>query len=372
MSYQSDVDKLCALQPAPAGEVLTDADNLAYLQFQAALDYFAPGHPATHADHGIYLRNKKLTDLEFAHTFALEELGVVHVNGDAALNVQQPAIYVSFHLGSYTSAPTALFARGLPMAMVLGDDAFGEKRLMFEQAALARMATHPDSTARWTAINAEVRGGVIAMMRAIRKGQSLFFYLDGNKGLQQNKDTDLVDVVVGSAAIRSRRGIAFLSHSLRVPIIPVITHRTRPNRIEVDILPRIIPSGTADGYIAAATQLLWDRFNTVFQRDPLQWESLCHAYSYRPQTADHTGVLFDPDARYFFNAARYRLFANGSPLMLDGACAEPVRLSQGYFQLLKKLDAARVEVPGRMLADIVKDGAALARLLDQNVLIARR
>lgn len=371
MSYQSDVDQLCTAGAAPARESLTDAENLAYLQFQAALDYFAPGHPATTADHATYLRNKKLTDLEFAHTFALEELGIVRVHGDGALTVERPAIYVSFHLGSYTSAPTALFARGLPMAMVLGDDAFGEKRAMFEHAALTRMATHPGSTARWTAINAETRGGVIAMMRAVRKGQSLFFYLDGNKGLQQNKDTDLADVMVGPAAIRSRRGIAFLSHALHVPIIPVLSHRTRPNQIEVELFTPIHPSGTADSYIGTATQLLWDRFTEVFQRDPLQWESLCHAYSFRPQTAGRAPARFDPDARYCFNAARYRLFANGSPLMLDGACAEPVRLSQGYFQLLKKLDAARIDVPGRMLADIVKDGAALAHLIDRNVLISR-
>lgn len=371
MSYQSDLDQLCTAAPAPAVEALTDAENFSYLQFQAALDYFAPGHPATPSDHASHVRNKKLTDLEFSHTLALEALGVVRVHGDEVLNVARPAIYVSFHLGSYTSAATALFIRGLPMAMVLGDDAFGEKRAMFEHTAQTFMAAHPESGARWTSINAETRGGLIAMMRAVRHGQSLFFYLDGNKGLQQNQDTDLVDVMVGPAAIRSRRGVAFLSHALGVPIIPVLSYRTRPNQIEVAFGEPICPSGTADHYIPAATQSLWDRFAEVFQRDPLQWESLCHAYSFRRQSVDAQAGRFDPHARYGFNAARYRLFANGSPLMFDGACAEPVRLSQGYFQLLKKLDAARIEVPGSMLADIVKDGAALAHLIDRNVLVSR-
>jgi hypothetical protein len=304
MSYQSELDQLCTAAPTPAGAALSDADNLAYLQFQAALEYFAPGHPATLADHAAYLHNKKLTDLEFAHAHELETLGVMRVRGDAALDMQRPAIYVSFHLGSYTSTATAVFTRGLPMALVLGDDAFGDKRAMFERAAHAWMAAHPDSGARWSAINAETRGAVIGMMRAVRQGQSLFFYLDGNKGLQQNQDADLIDVTVGPAAIRSRRGIAFLSHSLGLPIVPVLAHRTRPDRIEVEFFEAIRPSGDVDSYVASATQALWNRFYDVFRCDPLQWESLCHAYGFRPRAAERPVAAFDPEARYGFACSR--------------------------------------------------------------------
>jgi hypothetical protein len=147
----------------------------------------------------------------------------------------------------------------------------------------------------------------------------------------------------------ARRGIAYLAHTARVPLVPVFNERTAIDARILTLHPPIAPLDGEDraSFSATSTQRVYDLLTEYLERVPTQWEGWLYVYRFldtdalRPAEAlahDEPSAVLRDDDILSVDADRFALLrARGDRMLLDRATLTARMLSPAARRLIDTL-----------------------------------
>jgi lauroyl/myristoyl acyltransferase len=345
-------------------------ERLNFLLFKSAIKFLYPAIEPTIDVYNQYLLNRELSNLEINYVHLLEKNGFSKMQGKENLN--HNAIYCSFHMGSYISISYYLVQNNIDFSIVIGADGFDEKEKMFIDSYEKALKVLGNSTSKMDIINGQSRNAIISMVKKIKKGHSLLFYIDGSKGLKEftPDDDNLIKINFFESQLFSRKGISFLSHYLKIPIIPVLSCRIKNNEIKVIFKTAIYPEGERKTYCSFATQEIWNIFSEHFKQFPMQWESIYFMHQFKVYSTTGEVHRLNKNETYVFNADRYDFFSiKQSKAVFDNYNGKSIQLPDGYLNFLYKLYSKNIELEGQDIEKIIKNKESINTLFSNEFLV---
>ncbi len=348
-------------------------DRLTYLKCMANKNLFLPYENENHLffKEVIFHQLQAENDQQLSYTWRNTHL----IN---AYSLEKPPyIFCTFHLGSYRLINHFLFKNNINYSLVINNKTlYLNKEKFFSLHHLFQEKEGCIST--FNIIDAEEKNGIIQMIREIKKGSSLLFYMDGRTGIGgfDRADNKLTSVNLLDQKILSRKGIGFLSHLLNVPIIPLVSYRTEDTHIILEFFPAIHPNTNIlrEIYAKQSTQQLWDYFSIYLTRYPEQWEGWLYVDQFldKQSTTTETISLFSEHQAYYFNKERYHFFAKDDKFYLfDGQNFTCTILSTSLFKILETIKYENV-IKGNDLRSIISKKDLLGQLIQQKILITKK
>jgi lauroyl/myristoyl acyltransferase len=255
-----------------------DQLELNSMEFASAnLRHLLPRIPI--ADHpGIIddiLFNRECSDLDENNYFLLERTTIIDQNSLLIASIEKPAIFCTFHVGSYRLINHAIISRSLNYILPVESKIYLEQTTRYMENLIS-CRSYFKSNSQFMVVNAEESTAALTMARKARSGWSLLTYIDGNTGVQGSgrRDSKMLRVSLLGKAIYARKGIAFLSHFLKLPIIPVTCEITGPMERTLTFHEKIEPSHGSDdrdAYCQMATEKLYSVLGAYLKKSPSQW-----------------------------------------------------------------------------------------------------
>lgn len=342
------------------------------LECEANLRRFFPGrefdHPAIFRE---VLLNRELAVTDEDHDYILDEAiikgDLTYLQADAP-----PAIFTTFHLGSYRLANFLVSQRGKDFTLVIDDTAMtlqGDKfRSIYE-----KIRTNPRYPGSFSMLNAERQNIGINMIRTLRDKRSLMLYLDGNTGVggMDRRDEKLLSVQLLGQRIYARKGISYIAYRTKTPIVPIYAFRDKNGRNVIEVKPAIYTEAgqTAAEFCGQTTQALYDQLALHLRARPSQWEGWLYVQKFVDVT--EKTVVTEAEIRHLdehklcFNAGRYVVYedAEARSVLFDRNSYQYFSISAG---LRKVLDDTRQH--GRLRYAV--NHKLLTDLYQRNVLVA--
>lgn len=294
--------------------------------------------------------NQALAAADETNYSLLAHTEIVDESGALARAKETPAVFATFHYGSYRLINTALVASGVRFVLPVDKYVYDTQRAAFEDHACSCIS-YFDSPAEFLVINAEETTSALTMARKARAGWSLLGYVDGNTGVHgtERQDAKLLKLPLLGHDIYARKGIAFLAHFLRLPLVPVFCQILSATKRRVTLHAPINPAESAlsrEAFCRMATEKLHALLGEHLVADPAQWEGWFDLQKHLD--LEHTaapGVIPEPTEsmngsivarKLVFNHERYGiLHENGEPVLLD-------KLNYGFFEIPENLHAVLV------------------------------
>jgi len=189
---------------------------------------------------------------------------------------QNPVIFCTFHFGSYRLINQVIVSRGLNYILPVTSEIYVTQKKRYEDG-LKVLQAYFKTDSQLMVVNAEERTSALSMARRTRAGWSLLAYIDGNTGVQGpgRRDAKTLSVPLLGKPIFARKGIAFLSHFLKLPIVPVLCEITGEMTCSMTFHEKIDPRAASedrDAYCRMATEKLYTILGEYLKRSPAQWE----------------------------------------------------------------------------------------------------
>ncbi|HET6232463.1 MAG TPA: hypothetical protein VFE05_20475 [Longimicrobiaceae bacterium] len=213
-----------------------------------------------------------------------------------------------FHFGSYRFVPTDLARLGHPVTFAV--DARTYQQQMWTDEELA------DLGPGFRMAMIDEPGGLVTLVRAVRRGEVAYLNVDGNRGWGMGHGPEShcevgflgqrLRVMTGAARIAAANGAALL------PVAAVPDGRG-PGRVVCG--PPILPPAAGETQPAGATmQALYDFFAPLVADDPAEWQDV--RFLHRWRVPDAPGES-DPEAAERAGAAVEAHLAAGGTVHLD-------------------------------------------------------
>ena len=315
----------------------------------ANLANFLPHIPASEYER-IYRRiltNHALS----AHNFRYADFGSLShlcVQGDTQFMDPQAKrtarIFCTYHLGGYRAVMAMLLNAGYPLALVIDNRIYKQQKEHIE-GIMNQLNAYNGTSLTVQILDAESVDIGKRMAMALISGHSVLIFPDGNTGVGGvfHRNARQLKVQFLNQTIYSRTGIATLSHALKTPITPIISHYVNDNGIQV---PRFYCAETIDPrslgmsqeeYVRYATATLYGVLSEQLDQYVDQWESWFYIHKFldtdelaaqappSPDApADLSGdLMFDNDRFglfkleqecYLFDKRTYRAYALTEPV----------------------------------------------------------
>lgn len=183
-------------------------------------------------------------------------------------------IICTFHLGSYRLINQFLLLKKMPITIVAS-------KAVVESQAEDFMNIRNEVDAQdydlIKIIDAESEHAIIKILRDIKAGRILIFYIDGNIGTGENSpnNPNLINVSFLGQRILVRKGIAYISHIAKVPIYTVACFRKKLDDIRIHFFDAIYPESfnSRNEYAEFATQKIYHYIEPIIKKYPEQWEA---------------------------------------------------------------------------------------------------
>ncbi|WP_343672383.1 hypothetical protein [Chitinophaga sp.] len=237
-----------------------------------------------------------------------------------------PALFVSYHTGSYRSAIAFLVKYNINVVLIADPLAYKyslEKMLQQFQQVKDTF----NSTSEFIVYPADRADLTLQIMGKIKQGYSVLAYIDGNAGSNGylNRDNSQQIPFFGQE-IFVRTGLPTMSFYLKVPIIPMLSYydeRLQPRWNVYD--PIAPPKGEKSpaGYVDQSIRYLYGILENALQRYTMQWEGWMFLHRYLnigpvaqgallTETAnisinDKIGLFILDDRYYILNKENYKL-----------------------------------------------------------------
>ncbi len=193
---------------------------------------------------------------------------------DLLAAIDKPRIYCCFHMGSYR-LPVAFLSR---LTNSKGAIIIDNNVIVNQSKNGFKIIKELSEREGFKIINAESLNGTIEMVRFLRKGGSLFFYIDGNTGVggMKNISSKMLKIKLFESDFYARKGIAQISYITKTPIIPVITYKETGNILKntIHFFKEIIPNSDLqrEFFVFETTQHIYNIFSEYLLKYPTQWE----------------------------------------------------------------------------------------------------
>lgn len=187
----------------------------------------------------------------------------------------KPCIICTYHTGSYRLINYLLTKAKVPFSLVVSSRAYKQERKALKTMYTA-LLKEVGVAADLNLIDAEKSYSLIQMARAIKQGQSLVVYLDGNTGTKvgNNSYRNLLAVNFLSQQMAVRKGLASLAYHMSMPIYPILSMRTHHNCINYRHVNPIFPLANEAHatFTDRATRSLYTLLEFFVREHPEQWE----------------------------------------------------------------------------------------------------
>lgn len=276
----------------------------------------------------------------------------------------RPVIFASFHCGSYRLISMLLISRNVSWISPVDTDFYADQSICLEH--MHGMRAYFNSNSQFTVINAEEPTSALAMARKARAGWSLIAYADGNTGVRgkTRRDAKLLKISLLGRPIYARKGIAFLSHFLKLPIVPVFCEITGQLERRLTFLDPIVPPDAKedrDSYCQAATEKLYALLGDYIRKSPSQWRGWLDMQRYleldaptplESVDAPSEPLVLDDDTvvarQLVFNHERFGFIVrDGEHVLLDKLTYEFLSVPESVYAVLEACRAP-VTVTGNM------------------------
>ncbi|WGD35642.1 hypothetical protein [Olleya sp. YS] len=248
-----------------------------YLMMSANLSTFIPGlkdenHYKTIQDIQLH---RSLSAIDQYYFHLLDELKVTD-NSNILKNCHKEGhIFVTYHTGSYRLFIQKLNQENIPFCLVT------EGNYIKEQGS----ETHKlfkelnNNTRDLEILPAENPRLIFELIKRLKQGKSIVFYIDGNKGATDknlNENKNLLKINFLNNHIYARQGIAFLSYLSKAPLATAITKRDQDLNNYISIKPvntkSLIEKNTRNDFINIVTKKLYSELEVLLNKHPEQWE----------------------------------------------------------------------------------------------------
>ena len=326
-----------------------------YLLCSANRCNYLPAHPTTDAE----FYEQVMQHRDWAAMDEQEEVvyGMTQFTGDTSFLADiksRPRVFCTLHLGSYRQIHHFLLRHGVDFTLVVD-------QVTLEQQGDKFLALRDDNPVyhggSLRVLNAEAPSIGLQMIREIKSGRSLLFYIDGNTGVggMDRQDEKLALISFLGRQIFARKGIAFLAHVTRSPIVPLVAFRHGPADFEMQFFSPIVPDAEQprEAFAVETTQRIFQLFEPALRRHPEQWEGwlyMNHFVDLPALRAEHAAplVLAELPAQPVFNQQRYGLFWQAErPQLFDRLTYQTFDVSTQLVALLLQLTTLPAEVRQR-------------------------
>jgi lauroyl/myristoyl acyltransferase len=204
-------------------------------------------------------------------------------------------IVCSYRLGMYSLLPVDLAAMGFPLSIPLAEVTDRAKKAMQDLRDRVNADGCLDDEQRQKLLNissiqlldVEAKHTSIGLIKALRKGQVVMIYVDGNNGADGpwgEEGRIPVDFFGSPAFVKT--GVARLSWSLGTPILPVVSLKSGPGAGYLQLADPIIPSrpvspATKDDFVQKSMQCLYKILENYARIYPEQWEGVSALHRWR-------------------------------------------------------------------------------------------
>lgn len=222
------------------------------------------------------LLHKKLSILEQSTYEALDYVEMENLTGEILSQLKtKPTIICTFHSGSYRILNLFLTKNKIPYSLVMGKDIVKQEGTAFHSLYNALPGNNQQND--FNIIDAEKANVGLQMLKELKKGRSLLLYIDGNTGAgaATTKNDNRCTVNFLNQQLYARKGIAFLAHAAKVPIVTVVSYRKSWENICLKFCDPIFPDANKERALFAeeATQQIYDLFAPIIKKYPEQWEA---------------------------------------------------------------------------------------------------
>lgn len=221
------------------------------------------------------LLHKKLSILEQSTYEALDYVEMENLTVEILGQLKtKPVIICTFHSGSYRILNLFLTKNKIPYSLVMGKDVVQQEGASFHSLYNSLPGNNEQSD--FNIIDAEKANVGLQMLKELKKGRSLLLYIDGNTGAgaATTKNDNRCTVNFLNQQLYARKGIAFLAHAAKVPIVTIVSYRKSWENICLKFCDPIFPDANKERAIFAeeATQHIYDLFAHTIKKYPEQWE----------------------------------------------------------------------------------------------------
>lgn len=280
-----------------------------------------------------------------------------------------PKIYCPFHFGSYRILSCVLHQNDIDFAVVANS-------IFIKESGKQMMEMHNNQLSvsgkklEFELIDANSNSGIRKMIRSLRNGKSLIIYVDGGNGVAGlNIDKQkAAKIKFLEKDIYSRIGAAYLANHEEVPLIPVLSGRSKiKNKISLQFFKEVHSPHSDMKTLTKTMQTIWNIFEEEVAKDPLQWEGLLYAHHFIETERSGLNKTIDKKGKYLFNNQNYDFFIDNEMYHLYGIKTfETIKISEQIFKLLVLLTESSYEYSK---LEKVIPAALFNDLLNQNILI---
>lgn len=244
----------------------------------------------------------------------------------------EPKIYITCHLGFCKAAISVLILNGIDKIALIVDENTYNKQAKTILEINERFCKMFQITNSLKVINVEKANTVIEISQLIKKGYSLYAYLDGNsgyKGVYNKEKTIKVNFLADH--LYSRTGLAKIAYFTKTPIVPFITYysedKLHPHVHFFEEIP-VERTVNIDDFADRTIRQIYSHFEKYIKKYPNQWEAWFYLHKYlsndillnKDQTIDilqlgkkdiesgHFAVFKIDDNAYLFDRLRYHVY----------------------------------------------------------------
>lgn len=241
----------------------------------------------------------------------------------------RPSIYVTLHLGCYILNAACLINTGYKLCIPVTNRVFTEQVQKYE-LKFNTILHQTDTCIKF--VDVESPRGIVELIRYIKAGYSILFYIDGNSGIggMERKDNKLTEVPFFNNSIFVRRGIGFLSKKLKLDIYPLYTiYSENLNKQVIHVLSKIPYSpNQTDKDI---TNIIWKRFKKPILSNFEQWEPWLYADCYYNQAFTHLPI----SNSYRYNREYFKpIIKDNTYFLYDGLLNKFIKMNKITFQTI--------------------------------------
>lgn len=259
-----------------------------------------------------------------------------------------PAIFTSFHFGSYRSIVGILVHQRVDFVMVINEKLYRAEETRI-RATVARVQAALGTDVFFDILNAEDPRAAMKMSSYLMRNVSLAIFADGNTGVggEYRKDDKMARINFLGQPIFVRRGAAILAKITHKPIVPLFVYYPESESLAPAVVfhDPIFCGGKARQDVETAIRKLYGILEGYVRKYPDQWQTWFYFHKFldvdaiREQTpALPNDTSLNPDEDVCFNHEQYALFkmdANG--FLFDRKAYKTYPIEPALFEHLYKI-----------------------------------
>lgn len=284
-----------------------------------------------------------------------------------------PAIFCTYHVGSYRALIGLLAKSGIDFVLASGANMYQQQKDKIIEYVRTFQQT-AGKEAYFDLVDVSAANATLELTTQLLKGRSLVAYVDGNNGVGgvYQRDDSMLRLNFLGKPIYSRKGLSVLSFLTKRPLIPAISYYQPVDGAEETLAtlrfyPPIVPPLAREArerYFEEATTQLYGVLEQNLQHYYNQWEGWIYVHKYLDFESLKATEPDEPDLRaaaaretLLFNKERYGLFKiDDDGYALDKLKYTTVKLPASLFDGLSELERDRSlldTLPPALLEDLV-------------------